>query len=273
MTGTALVNDLAGKVVVVTGAARGQGRAEAEAVAAVGGRAIACDLSWSQEDRAQLPPGIEPYELDVTDAAGWAELATSLGQRGLTVHGLVNNAGASLRARLGEIEVEDWNRILAVNVTGAMLGIQTLLPLMTNGGSIVNVGSLAAVTAHPAAAYTASKWAIRGLSRVASMQLGERGIRSNLINPGFIETPMTDAAPETFRSANIRNTPAGRVGTVDDVAPLVLFLLSDASSFITGAEIPIDGGQAGHGGAKAIFDLDRAAGTTGTLAPVVAQPA
>jgi len=271
--GTHTSGPLAGKVVVVTGAARGQGRAEAEAIVAAGGTALACDLQWDDAERSLLPEGVEPVELDVTDEAQWSALADSLRSRGLAVHGLVNNAGASWRARLGDVEVEDWNRIMAVNVTGAMLGIQTLMPLMTEGASIVNVGSLASVTAHPAVAYTASKWAIRGLSRVASMQLGERGIRSNLINPGFIETPMTGAAPETFRSANVRNTPAGRVGTVADVAPLVVFLLSDASSYITGAEIPIDGGQAAHGGAKAIFDLDRAAGTTGTLSPAAVQPA
>lgn len=257
---------LAGRVVVITGAGGGQGLAEARAAAAAGAHVVACDRDWRETPEE---PGIERYTLDVTDPAQWESLAQALGARNRPVHGLVNNAGAPFRARLGEIQLDDWNRIMAVNVTGAMLGIQALAPLMTEGGSIVNVGSLAAVTAHPAAAYTASKWAIRGLSRVASMHYGERGIRSNLVNPGFIETPMTGAAPESFRSANVRNTPLARVGTVADIAPLVVFLLSDAAAFITGAEIAVDGGQAGHGGAKAIFDLDRAAGPTPETSPML----
>jgi 3alpha(or 20beta)-hydroxysteroid dehydrogenase len=89
------------------------------------------------------------------------------------------------------------------------------------------------------------------------MQLGDLGIRVNLVNPGFIETPMTAAAPESFRTANIANSPLGRSGVPEDVAPLVVFLLSDLSSFITGAEIPVDGGQSAHGGAKYIYDTER----------------
>ena len=108
-------------------------------------------------------------------------------------------------------------------------------------------------------AYTISKWALRGLSRVASMELGPLGIRVNSIHPGYIDTPMTATAPPAFRIANIAETPLGRVGTVDDVAPLVVFLISDESSYISGAEIPVDGGQTGHGGAKSLSDAVRAA--------------
>jgi len=229
---------LAGQLIVVTGAARGQGAGEVAALRAAGARVIACDLAWS---------GSEGRVLDVTSEADWASLASSLAGR--TVHGLVNNAGIPLRSRLGEVSLDDWNRVFAVNVTGAMLGIQALMPLMAPGSSIVNVGSLAAVTGHAAVAYTSSKWAMRGLSKTASLTLGERGIRVNLVNPGFIETPMTDAAPALFRDANITNTPLGRAGQVADVVPMVVFLLSPESSFISGAEIPVDGGQWAHGGA------------------------
>ena len=150
--------------------------------------------------------------------------------------------------------------MLAVNVTGALLGIQALTPLMPPGCSIVNVGSVAALTAHYTVAYTASKWALRGFSRVASMELGPLGIRVNSIHPGYIETAMTASAPPAFREASLAVAPLGRLGTPDDVAPLVGFLLSDESSYLSGAEIAIDGGQSAHGGVKALSDALRARG-------------
>jgi 3alpha(or 20beta)-hydroxysteroid dehydrogenase len=117
------------------------------------------------------------------------------------------------------VTVSDWERVLSVNLTGALLGIQAVLPLMPAGGSIVNVGSAAALSAHYPAAYTVSKWGLRGLSRVASMELGPRGIRVNSIHPGFIETPMTASAPAAFRESNLLQIPLGRTGTPADVAP------------------------------------------------------
>jgi 3alpha(or 20beta)-hydroxysteroid dehydrogenase len=129
---------------------------------------------------------------------------------------------------------------------------------MRAGASIVNVGSSAALTAHYPVAYTTSKWALRGLSRTAAMELGPRGIRVNTIHPGFIETTMTASAAPAFREANLRETPIGRTGTVDDITPLVVFLLSDDASFITGADIPVDGGLTSHGGVKSISDALRA---------------
>jgi 3alpha(or 20beta)-hydroxysteroid dehydrogenase len=168
--------------------------------------------------------------------------------------GLVNNAGIAQRSTLSEVRLEDWNHVLTVNVTGAMLGIQATAPLMRSGSSIVNVGSLAGLTAHYTAAYTTSKWALRGLTRVASMELGERGIRVNAIHPGYIETELVAGAPPAFLRASIDAAPLGRAGTVDDVAPLVVFLLSEQSAYITGAEIPVDGGTSGHAGAKMLRD-------------------
>jgi 3alpha(or 20beta)-hydroxysteroid dehydrogenase len=238
------MTSLRDKLVVVTGAARGQGAGEVAALLAAGARVIACDVGFFDDPNDDR---LVQRVLDVSSEGDWASLADSLA--GETVHGLVNNAGVALRSRLGEVSLDDWNRVFAVNVTGPMLGIQALAPLMTDGSSIVNVGSLAAVTGHAAVAYTSSKWALRGLSKTASLTLGARGIRVNLVNPGFIETPMTDAAPAVFRDANITNTPLGRAGRVDDIAPLVMFLLSAESSFISGAEIPVDGGQWAHGGA------------------------
>jgi 3alpha(or 20beta)-hydroxysteroid dehydrogenase len=241
---------VAGKVVVVTGAGQGQGAAEARLLAAEGATVIGCDL---EPEPAEPLPGVDYRQLDVTDAAAWGALAADLAR----VDGLVANAGVTWRARLADIEPADLARVHEVNVTGTLLGIQALTPLMSNGGSVVVVGSVAALTGHFPVAYTASKWALRGLAKAACLELGPRGIRVNTVHPGYIETPMTASAARAFRDANVAETPLGRTGTVDEVAPLVLFLVSDESSFISGAEISVDGGMTAHGGVKSISDAVR----------------
>jgi 3alpha(or 20beta)-hydroxysteroid dehydrogenase len=251
------------KLIVVTGAARGQGEAEAAKLAAEGATVIACDL-LSDGGPAGPPSGpgaVSNHPLDVADPASWESLAAYIAEHHGRVDGLINNAGVTSRVRLPDVELEDWNRVLAINLTGPMLGIKTLLPLMPEGASIVNVGSIAGLTGHYTAAYTASKWGLRGLTRTAATELGARGIRVNAVHPGFIHTPMTANAPETFYQANLDVTPLSRGGQPEEVAELMVFLMSDESRFISGAEIPVDGGQVAGGVAKFMSDAVRRAGT------------
>jgi 3alpha(or 20beta)-hydroxysteroid dehydrogenase len=193
-----------GKVIVVTGAARGQGAAETARLTAEGATVIAADLT--------APDGPTGRELNVADPDSWVALRDWMQERFGRVDGLINNAGTTSRVRLPDLDITEWNRTLAVNLTGPMLGITTLLPLMGAGASIVNVGSIAGLTAHYTAAYTASKWGLRGLTHTAAMELGPRGIRVNAVHPGYIHTQMTATAPPAFLAANEAITPLGRGG-------------------------------------------------------------
>ncbi|MGQ3382640.1 SDR family NAD(P)-dependent oxidoreductase [Glutamicibacter sp. TV12E] len=237
------------------GDGQGQGSAEARLLVEHGCRVFAVALSAQVLDEllGLSGPGQLIYrQLDVTQRAQWEELAAQLD--GGTLHGLVNNAGITQRDRLAEVSLEQLHRVYEVNVAGALLGIQELSSLFTRGSSIVNIGSVAGLSAHYPVAYTTSKWALRGLNQVACMELGPAGIRVNSVHPGFIETAMTNGAKTGFREAAIAETPLGRAGSSEEVANVVLFLLSNLSSFVNGAEIPVDGGQTSHGGAKSISD-------------------
>lgn len=254
---------LQGALFVVTGAAGGQGAEEALLLAANGAEVIAADVREDAPEllaaAADLPGSVVYRRLDVTDEAAWADLAASLDGR--RVKGLVNNAGVTHRVRIGAVERADWDRVLAVNVTGAMLGIQALLPHMGEGSSIVNIGSAAGLTGHYTAAYTTSKWALRGLTHSCVTELGPRGIRANIVHPGYIRTEMTATAPTAFLDANVAIAPLRRGGEPEEVANVVVFLLSDAAAYITGAEVSVDGGQLLSGVATFLSEAVRPAQT------------
>ena len=245
---------LDGKVVVVTGAARGQGAAEVAALAVEGATVVATDVLPFDELGAD---GVVQRPLDVTDEAGWAALAAWLSSEYGRVDALVNNAGVAARERLPHVTLETWHKTFDINVTGPLLGIQALVPLMPAGSSIVNICSVAAMSGHAAAAYTSSKWALRGLTRSASLELGSQGIRVNAVMPGLVDTPLMESASPAFFAAALAEVPLGRVGVPADIAPTIVFLVSDDSSYYNGAELVIDGGLTAHVSHKGIADATR----------------
>ena len=247
-----------GKVVVVTGAARGQGRAEAEHLAQEGAHVWATDV-LDEDGQAYVDdwagPGSLTYQhVDVSSEDDWATLRTAIEAKHGRVDGLVNNAGIPARDRLPNVGLDLWNKSMAINVTGPLIGIQTLYPLMQRGASIVNIVSVAGLGGHVATAYTASKWALRGLTRAASLEFGPAGIRVNAVFPGLIDTAIMSGASAAFREVAIAETPLGRIGQAEDVAPLIVYLVSDESAYVTGAEIAVDGGMTGHVSHKRIGD-------------------
>lgn len=251
-----------GKNIVLTGAAGGQGLAETELFLKGGATVIATDIHETlpaafKELAEKFPEHFHYLKVDAGSEADWQALGEWVASKNLRLHGLVNNAGIPFRARLGDMKVDDWNRVIGINLTGPMMGIQTCIPFMDKGASIVNIGSAAGLTAHYTVSYTASKWGLRGLTHVAAMELGERGIRVNIVHPGYIETPMTASAPAAFIDAQLALTPLERVGQPEEVAAVVGFLISDASSYVSGAEIPVDGAYTSAGNVKFISDSIR----------------
>jgi 3alpha(or 20beta)-hydroxysteroid dehydrogenase len=242
--------DLTGRVIVVTGAAQGQGAAHASVLRARGATVLAADIT-PQADSAD--PLFLTRHLDVADPSSWNAIQGELRERFGGVHGLVNNAAIQSRQRLGHVDPQEWDRVLAVNLTGPMLGTQALLPLMRSGASIVNVASIAAVIGLYAIAYATSKWGLRGLTQTTAAELAPLGIRVNAIHPGYIETPMTAAAPAGSRAASLSLVPLQRTGTPGEVAEVVAFLMSDAASYVSGAELAVDGGFSAGGAQRALL--------------------
>ncbi len=240
---------LAGKVAIITGAARGQGEAEARLFVAEGAQVVLTDVLAEEAAgvAASLGDAAVSTAHDVTDPDAWASAVALAADRFGGVDVLVNNAAVHWVRPLMEERVDDMRRLMDVNLMGAVLGMQAVVPAMQSrgGGAIVNISSLAAQSGFWGhGAYGATKWALRGVSRVAAVELGPLGIRVNSVYPGMIDTamlpPAGDPGTDAARTAHL---PLGRVGRPGEVAEVVAFLASDASSYLTGAEIVADGGS------------------------------
>ncbi|MGQ4433106.1 SDR family NAD(P)-dependent oxidoreductase [Streptomyces sp. SAS_260] len=245
---------LDGRVVIVTGAARGQGEQEARLFAAEGAKVAVADVLDGQGEALAKELGALYVHLDVGEEADWGAAVGAVKGAYGRIDGLVNNAGILRFNSLVDTPLEEFMQVVRVNQVGCFLGIKTVASAMEDGGTIVNTASYTAVTGMAAVGtYTATKHAILGLTRVAALELASRRIRVNAVCPGAVDTAMSnparldpDADPEEMTRAldelYRKLVPLGRIGRADEVARLALFLTSDDSSYITGQPFVIDGG-------------------------------
>ena len=236
-----------GKVALVTGAARGQGEAEARLLARAGARVVVSDVlgDLAAEVAADIGENARSVHHDVGDEASWANAVAVATSEFGRLDVLVNNAGILKTAALEEQTLEGFEAIVRVNLYGVFNGIRAVIEPMraAGGGSIINTSSEAGLVGLPRyTAYGATKWAVRGLTKTAALELGQDGIRVNSVHPGIVDTPMLVAEGLHLEDNVLPMVRLGRYGIPADIANLVLFLASDASSYITGAELHINGG-------------------------------
>jgi 3alpha(or 20beta)-hydroxysteroid dehydrogenase len=239
---------LEGKVALISGAARGQGEAEARRFVAEGARVVVADVLVAEAAAvaADLAEDAVACTLDVRDPAGWDEAVRLAVDRFGKLDILVNNAGIVRAADIEHQPVEDFLAVLHTNLLGAWLGIRAAVPALraAGGGAIVNTSSIAGMQGSPGmAAYSSSKFGLRGLTKVAALELAVDGIRVNSVHPGAVDTAMgpPNLTREQIADA-LRDQPVPRMATVEEVANLVLFLASDEAAYCTGSEYVIDGG-------------------------------
>lgn len=241
-----------GKVAFITGAGGGMGKADALLLAREGATVVVTDI---QEDRvAEVAKEINEsggkavaYRHNVTSQEDWTTITDDVIAKFGKIDVLVNNAGVSHEKSFESTTIDEWQKVMNINLTSMFIGTKTIIPYMkkNHGGSIVNISSIAGLTGGSGSGpYTASKGAVRMLTKALAVDYAKYNIRANSIHPGFIATPMTTQmfADEKMRSWFESMTPLPRLGEAEDIANAVLFLASDDSSYITGVEIPVDGG-------------------------------
>lgn len=239
------MNRIDGKIALITGGARGMGAAEARLFVTAGATVVITDIDVSEGQAVaeQLGPACRFLAQDVALEADWFRVVGDIEQQHGRIDVLVNNAGLFRVMGLEDTSLEAWEQLVAINQTGVFLGIRSVVPGMKRrgSGSIINLSSIAGLAATPRApAYAATKWAVRGLSKSAAAEFAPFGVRVNSVHPGLIDTRMLDelgSTPDRMQA----HVPLGRLGTVDEVARLVLFLASDDSSYCTGHEFVADG--------------------------------
>mgnify|MGYP006081956801 FL=1 len=234
---------LTGKVAIITGGARGQGAAEAELFRDEGATVIITDVLDEDGGKTAAQLDIEFLHHDVSSVEEWEAVVADVIAHHGRIDILVNNAGILRGARLVNTSDEIWNETVAINQTGVFLGMRTVAPQMISqeSGSIVNVSSVAGLEATFASmAYGATKWAVRGMTKIAALELGRNNIRVNSIHPGLINTEMTS---EFDKEKMVRGIPLGRQAEPSEVAAVALFLASEEASYCTGQEFTVDGGM------------------------------
>ena len=239
---------LEGKVALITGGAKGQGAAEAALFRAEGATVWIVDVDDHRGEATASEVGAMYRHLDVRDELAWTALVDEIVAADGRLDALVNNAGIFTYARMVETTVDDFTRQFDVNQLGVFLGMRAVAPTMiaAQRGSIVNISSAAGIVGTPnTIGYSATKWAVRGMTKVAAVELGRHGVRVNSVHPGVIDTELLYENPVMRRedlTPVLRTVPLRRMAQPSEVATLALFLASDESSYCTGGEFTVDGG-------------------------------
>lgn len=244
-----------GKAAVVTGGARGQGAAislqlmKAGAHVHVLDRLPSTDAAWDElrNNAHGLSGHLSVHAMDVADSEAWGRVSNHLKAGKEPLWALVNNAGITgVRNTVTQTDLAEWERVLQVNLTGSFLGIKHLAPLMPKGGAIVSISSTVGLTGYFSAAYSTSKWALRGLTKSAAMELASAGVRVNCICPGVVDTEMIRNNQKLFDALQTI-TPMGHMASADQLADAMFFLLGPQSAYITGIDLAVDGGLTSGG--------------------------
>lgn len=236
------MNRFDGRSVLVTGGSRGIGASHVRRFVAEGARVFFGDVDDGTDLAKEVGDAAQFHTLDVSSESSWVEFVAAAEAAHGPATVLVNNAAMLPEpSQITELALEDWQRVLDVNLNGAFLGIKHAAPPMAaaGGGSIIVTSSALGMIGSPLlSAYVASKWALRGLTQTAALELARDGIRVNSVHPGYVRTPMNDNISEE----NTRDFPVPRFAEPEEISAVVLFLSSDEASFVTGAEYQVDGG-------------------------------